>query len=87
LIVDGCSLLSLALFLRGKERQGALMTTTTITTLPCPTTIQGAVGVVAMMVVTYFHLFYGVCSYYAAPRESFKAKAWKERICSRQSLL
>ena len=45
LVVDGCSLLSLVLFLRDKEGKGALMTNpTTTTSLTCPTLIQGAVG-------------------------------------------
>ena len=44
-MVDGCSLLSLVLFLRDKEGKGALMMNpTTTTSLTCPTLIQGAVG-------------------------------------------
>lgn len=30
------------------------MTTTTTTTLPCPTTTQGVVGAIAMVVVTLY---------------------------------
>jgi hypothetical protein len=41
----GCSSLSLVMFLRDKEGEGALMTTTTTSSLRCPTTmIQGVVG-------------------------------------------
>ena len=48
--VDG--LLSLVLLIE----RGALMTTTSTTTLSCPTTIQGVVGVVVAMSVRFFSL-------------------------------
>ena len=45
LVVDGCSLLSLVLFLRSKEEGCALMTTITTTTTPtCPATMQSVFG-------------------------------------------
>ena len=57
------------------------MTTTTTTTLPCSTMIQGEIGSSAMVVI-YILWFNFVCSYFVVLRESFKAKAW-ESICSR----
>ena len=39
------------------------------------------------MVIVYFLWFNLVCSYYVAPGENVKAKAWKERICRRILLL
>lgn len=43
-VVDNYSLLSFVLVLCNKEGQGVLMTTTTTTSLTCPSIIQGVVG-------------------------------------------
>ena len=85
LVVHGCSLLSLVLFLRDKEEKAALQTATTTTTLTCPTMIQGVVGSNCYG-VAYFLWLNFVCSYYVAPGENFKARTW-EKIWMRQLIL
>ena len=65
LVVGGCSLLSFVLILKDKEAKYVLMQTTTITTLTCPTAIQGVVGSSCDGCRTNL-LLYVVCNYYMA---------------------
>lgn len=73
LVVDGCTLFSLVLVFGDKE--GIWCIDDDHTTLPCPTTIQGVVGV-----VVYFLWFSFVYSYYVAQGDKFQAQSFREDL-------
>jgi hypothetical protein len=72
--------------MRYKEGQGAMMTTTASTTLPCPTMIKAIVErICSSCSLLSLVLVFLVLRYYVASGENFKAKAW-EKVCRRQFL-
>jgi hypothetical protein len=69
-----------------KEGQGAMMTTTASTTLPCPTMIKAVVErTCSSCSLLSLVLVFLVLRYYVASGENFKAKGW-EKVCRRQFL-
>jgi hypothetical protein len=72
--------------MRYKEGQGAMMTTTASTTLPCPTMIKAVVErTCSSCSLLSLVLVFLVLRYYVASGENFKAKGW-EKVCRRQFL-